>query len=53
MAKKEYNDFGSGIPHDVMMSVVHALWPDMIKFCENERLKREAEANKETENVTE
>ncbi len=53
MAAKKYNDFGTGIPYEDMMALVRALWSDMIKFCENERLKREAETNKETENVTE
>ena len=52
MAKKEYNDFGTGIPYEDMMALVHALWPDMIEFCENERRKKSAEAEKDiTETV--
>lgn len=52
-ANEEDYDPNSKIPDDVMMAVVHALWDDMIKFCENERQKREAEANREATEKTE
>jgi len=53
MAKKKYNDYGTGIPKHEMEALARCLLPEIRKFFESEEGKREFEEWKKKKDAKE